>query len=637
MRFLSLVLLCLFCEAATARPPDGGGPLPVPTHGDDRLAIEQALQRAQINADKLKADRGPVLEAVSSEPTFTWPFRKSIVVSDPALEAVSNYLDQDEADESVLDYNCGDRTYDGHRGLDIYTTPFSWYKMERDHGIVVAAAAGMIVEKVDDQPERSCSIDDPAGGNNQIVLEHADGSLSLYAHMRTGSLNAKAIGARVSAGEYLGVVGSAGNSTGPHLHFETGSWVLDGDQYVWTPADPFAGSCNGLNVESSWEIQPDYYQSVLNAIATHSAAPEVPACPETEMPHYSDSFMAGDTVFLAAYYRDQLAGQNSHFRITRPNGSTAYEWDHSSTAEHAASIYWYWRISLPASAQSGEWLFEVTYEEQSLEHRFYVDAAPPPAPVMPESNNAYNGAWYDPSLEGEGYNILTADSGTVVYFYGSDSDGERLWLISDVVPDVIVPGRDVTFVMYESTGGTFARPVSSTRGLSVWGELTYNFADCNNGTAFLSGLDGEKNTNIVKIIGVSGTNCTGQASADGPLAGAWFEPASSGEGFNILVTPLGTVVYFYGFDSKGNRLWLISGLIEATLQAGQQVTTGLFKAVSGTFSAPTPSEQSLADWGTLRIDVVDCNHFTITTDTLDGFKTSATIKIAGVVGLSCVD
>jgi hypothetical protein len=67
------------------------------------------------------------------------------------------------------------------------------------------------------------------------------------------------------------------------------------------------------------------------------------------------------------------------------------------------------------------------------------------------------------------------------------------------------------------------------------------------------------------------------------------------------------------------------------------VTTGLSKAVSGTFSAPTPSAQSLADWGTLSIEVVDCNHFTITTDTLDGFKTSATIKIAGVVGLSCVD
>ena len=637
MNYLRLLLLCLLSQAATAKMPDGGGPLPVPTHGNDRLFFNKSLQRARVNAEALKADRGPVLQADTSAPTFIWPFRKSIVVSEPALEAISNYLDQDEAEESILDYNCGDRTYDGHRGLDIYTTPFSWYKMERDHGIVVAAAAGTIVEKVGDQPERSCSIDSPAGGSNQIVLEHADGSLSLYAHMRTGSLNAKAIGATVSAGEYLGVVGSSGNSTGPHLHFETGSWVLDGGNYVWTPKDPFAGSCNGLNEESSWEQQPDYYKSVLNAIATHNQAPEVPACPETEMPHYSDTFAAGDTVYMVAYYRDQLSGQNSHFKITRPDGSTAYEWDHSSSEEHFASSYWYWSITLPGDAPGGEWSFTVTYEEQTLQHEFYVNATPPPGPVMPESNNAYNGAWYDQSLEGEGYNILTTDSGTVVYFYGSDSDGERLWLISNVVADVIVPGNDVTFVMYESTGGTFARPVSSTRGLSVWGELTYNFTDCNHGTAVLSGIDGEKYTNIVKIIGVAGTNCTGQASADGPLAGAWFDPASSGEGFNILVTPRGTVIYFYGFDSEGNRLWLISGLIEATLQAGQRVSTGLFKAVSGTFSSPTPSEQSLADWGTLSIDVVDCTNFTITTDTLDGFKASETVKIAGVVGLSCVD
>ena len=48
---------------------------------------------------------------------------------------------------------------------------------------------------------------------------HADGSVAWYGHMKAGSLTNKAVGQTVSSGEYLGIVGSSGNSTGPHLHF----------------------------------------------------------------------------------------------------------------------------------------------------------------------------------------------------------------------------------------------------------------------------------------------------------------------------------------------------------------------------------------------------------------------------------
>ncbi|HSA51319.1 MAG TPA: peptidoglycan DD-metalloendopeptidase family protein [Yinghuangia sp.] len=52
----------------------------------------------------------------------------------------------------------------------------------------------------------------------QVVIKHDDGKYTQYAHMngrpRVGT------GARVSAGQVIGDVGSTGNSTGPHLHFE---------------------------------------------------------------------------------------------------------------------------------------------------------------------------------------------------------------------------------------------------------------------------------------------------------------------------------------------------------------------------------------------------------------------------------
>lgn len=61
-----------------------------------------------------------------------------------------------------------------------------------------------------------------AGWSNQgygyyIVLDHGNGTQSLYAHLSRFFVNA---GDSVRQGTVIGNVGSTGNSTGPHLHFE---------------------------------------------------------------------------------------------------------------------------------------------------------------------------------------------------------------------------------------------------------------------------------------------------------------------------------------------------------------------------------------------------------------------------------
>jgi murein DD-endopeptidase MepM/ murein hydrolase activator NlpD len=50
-----------------------------------------------------------------------------------------------------------------------------------------------------------------------VLLDHGNGISSLYAHL---SAVTAASGDVVAPGEVLGAVGSSGNSTGPHLHFE---------------------------------------------------------------------------------------------------------------------------------------------------------------------------------------------------------------------------------------------------------------------------------------------------------------------------------------------------------------------------------------------------------------------------------
>ena len=57
-----------------------------------------------------------------------------------------------------------------------------------------------------------------AGGwGNLVVVAHADGVRTMYAHLSTIAVR---VGQRVETGARLGTVGASGDATGPHLHFE---------------------------------------------------------------------------------------------------------------------------------------------------------------------------------------------------------------------------------------------------------------------------------------------------------------------------------------------------------------------------------------------------------------------------------
>ncbi|MFD3455529.1 transglycosylase family protein [Streptomyces sp. NPDC058691] len=71
---------------------------------------------------------------------------------------------------------------------------------------------------------------------NQVVVKHADGRYSQYAHMSSLSVSA---GQTVSEGQQLGLSGATGNVTGPHLHFEvrtTASFGSDIDPLAYLRA-----------------------------------------------------------------------------------------------------------------------------------------------------------------------------------------------------------------------------------------------------------------------------------------------------------------------------------------------------------------------------------------------------------------
>ena len=59
--------------------------------------------------------------------------------------------------------------------------------------------------------------DNGNGYGNYIMINHGGGRVTLYAHMSGFAISN---GETVSQGQVIGYVGSTGNSTGPHLHFE---------------------------------------------------------------------------------------------------------------------------------------------------------------------------------------------------------------------------------------------------------------------------------------------------------------------------------------------------------------------------------------------------------------------------------
>lgn len=89
---------------------------------------------------------------------------------------------------------------------------------------IVAAAAGTVVKAMDGLPNTTSLPEPPPippienTVGNHVVVEIAPGLYALYGHMDTGSVRVK-VGDRIEKGQELGLIGSSGNSTTPHLHF----------------------------------------------------------------------------------------------------------------------------------------------------------------------------------------------------------------------------------------------------------------------------------------------------------------------------------------------------------------------------------------------------------------------------------
>ena len=157
---------------------------------------------------------------------------------------IVNYVDWGQ-DTLILDYNCLNKTYNGHQGTDFVIRDFS----AMDEGVNVVAVDSGTVFYVQDgifDREKESVISKQLG--NFIGIKHKWKIQTYYAHLKKNSIIV-APGDVVVPGQVIGQVGSSGNSSSPHLHFEM--WY-DSTYYI----DPFMGNCG--NNTTYWRNAPKY-------------------------------------------------------------------------------------------------------------------------------------------------------------------------------------------------------------------------------------------------------------------------------------------------------------------------------------------------------------------------------------------
>lgn len=95
------------------------------------------------------------------------------------------------------------------------TSNFGWRKSGYHHGIDIAGKQGTPIKAAADGVVTFVGWKSVYG--NTVIIQHADGKSSLYAHAQQILVKEKQ---RVKQGQEIARVGVSGRTTGPHLHFE---------------------------------------------------------------------------------------------------------------------------------------------------------------------------------------------------------------------------------------------------------------------------------------------------------------------------------------------------------------------------------------------------------------------------------
>ncbi|MCF3118507.1 peptidoglycan DD-metalloendopeptidase family protein [Streptomyces arenae] len=198
--------------------------------GQADLAVNNAVAKTQRAAARLSVAKGRADRAKRSLERRTVRLAELKRGIERKLESARWSL-QGEADESVAAGKCrGAVRLDQPKtaATRAWVTPVESYELSagfdsagerwahRHTGQDFAVGIGTPVRSVG--AGRVESVSCGGGFGIEVVVRHKGGYFTQYAHLAAVTVDQ---GERVRAGQWVGQAGTTGNSTGPHLHFET--------------------------------------------------------------------------------------------------------------------------------------------------------------------------------------------------------------------------------------------------------------------------------------------------------------------------------------------------------------------------------------------------------------------------------
>ena len=284
-----------------------------------------------------------------------------------------NYVDQ-EPGSGFRDYQCGLKTYNGHLGIDITLPSFA----RMDEGVTVLASAPGTVSLVNDGENDRNKTGGPGGFGNHVRISHRDGFESIYGHMARQSITVSP-GQQVAAGETLGLVGSSGNSSHPHLHIE---FRRNGET-----VNAFSGSCGPAFTQ--WAA-PDAYQDAFMLIASGTSDLDLSVSLMQDPPRQVDTFTTSDA--RAAMWVQLInvrAGNVARFELYDPAGILFWNFQLEHEVFYSMSWWFAWQTVSGFMTQTGTWRYDYYNNGDLLASRtFELVPAMAPARAQPAQPGA---------------------------------------------------------------------------------------------------------------------------------------------------------------------------------------------------------------------------------------------------------
>lgn len=173
-----------------------------------KAAAEQAAKASQSSSSSSSSSSSGSSSSGSSSSGSSSPGSSSVIVP-----SGSGFAWPTPGFVSLSSEWFEDREVYNHGGIDIAGAGIMGTP-------VVAAADGTVVATNSSCTHnwgKSYSCGCGGGYGNYVMISHAGGKMTVYGHLTSLTVSS---GQSVSRGQVIGYVGSTGNSTGPHLHYE---------------------------------------------------------------------------------------------------------------------------------------------------------------------------------------------------------------------------------------------------------------------------------------------------------------------------------------------------------------------------------------------------------------------------------